>query len=50
MFHCQQDSLARRLEALVVSCTPATRTRELQGKKAQVHTKVRPLVPSCELG
>jgi len=36
MFHCQQDSLARRLEALVVSCTPATRTRELQGKKAQV--------------
>lgn len=50
MFHCQQDSLARRLEALVVSCSPATRTREVDGKKAQVQPAVRPFVPSCELG
>jgi len=36
MFYCQRDSFAKELETEVVSCKPATRKLEVNGKKQQV--------------
>jgi len=36
MFFCQQDSFAKELESLVVSCKPAKRKLEVGGSKQQV--------------
>jgi len=37
MFHCQRDSFARELETEVISCKPATRKVEVDGKKTLVN-------------